>query len=83
MMEPDQRPETNMTSHQLKVSSLGIGDHDEIDEEQKMEEEQLVEHMTEVSLTEMDASTEMMMERYLQLKIPESYEVQFDFSPER
>ena len=83
MMEQDKRPETNMTSHQLKVSSSGIGDHDEIDEEQKMEEEQLVEHMTEVSLTEMDASTEMMMERYLQLKIPQSYEVQFDFSPER
>lgn len=49
-----------------------------------LEEQQLIEYITNTDAKTDDiSSTEMMMERYLELKIPESYHVKFNFTPEK
>lgn len=47
------------------------------------EEQKLVDYISGVNTSEQDSSTDIMMERFLKLKIPESYQVKFNFTPER
>ena len=76
-------PSSQRKIHNIEDAVRDDGENLSCSMKTSLEEKQLEEYISEVSLSEVDASVELMMERYLELKIPKSYTVKFNFTPEK